>query len=169
MKPQLTERSPSCDCQTPGLFQSGVPGVLAQVVQGRLVPDTPVWHCPRCRRYPHDDAALAALRALGIAGDGPPAAATYTVQCYVTLRVTLTGIVADDAHSAAMTARDRFCLDEQGSEAEFVDEVSTFLVTADGDTDPAKAVAFRVNWSPVPVDDPEEEGPHRGSDERRPP
>jgi hypothetical protein len=56
-----------CDCQLPGYFCSGVPGILARVVGGRLVPGAQVKRCDLCQRYPSDEAALAKLVELGIA------------------------------------------------------------------------------------------------------
>ena len=61
-----------CDCQLPGFFFSGVPGILAHVVNCRLTPAAKVERCDACQRYPTDEAALAKLRELGFCA---PAAA----------------------------------------------------------------------------------------------
>jgi hypothetical protein len=61
------EESQLCDCQSPGRFYSGVPGILACVVNGRLVTGAQVERCDGCQRYEPDDAALARLIDLGIA------------------------------------------------------------------------------------------------------
>lgn len=52
-----------CDCEAPGPFWSGVPGILARVVHGRIDP-TSVERCDACERYPSDDAARERLREL---------------------------------------------------------------------------------------------------------
>lgn len=54
-----------CDCQLPGFFCSGVPGIVAHVENGRLSPTAKVERCDACQRYPSDEAALAKLRELG--------------------------------------------------------------------------------------------------------
>lgn len=55
-----------CDCELPGMFCSGVPGILARVENGRVVPDTEVERCDTCRRYASDDLAREKLRELGL-------------------------------------------------------------------------------------------------------
>jgi hypothetical protein len=55
-----------CECEEPGVFQCGVPGILAQIQNGRLAPDATVERCDLCQRYPTDEAALAKLRELGM-------------------------------------------------------------------------------------------------------
>lgn len=54
-----------CDCQLPGFFCSGVPGIIAHVVHCRLPPGAKVERCDLCQRYPTDEAAQAKLRELG--------------------------------------------------------------------------------------------------------
>lgn len=56
-----------CDCEQPGQFCSGVPGILAHVENGRLVEGASVERCDQCQRYPSDEAAFAKLAELGIA------------------------------------------------------------------------------------------------------
>jgi hypothetical protein len=56
-----------CDCEFPGYFYSGVPGIVARVENGRLVADATVERCDLCQLYASDEAALARLRELGIA------------------------------------------------------------------------------------------------------
>lgn len=56
-----------CDCESPGYFCSGAPGIIARVENGRLVEGAAVERCDLCRRYPSDAAALNMLRELGIA------------------------------------------------------------------------------------------------------
>ncbi len=54
-----------CDCEKPGYFCSGVPGILAHIESGRLAPGAKVERCDLCRRYPSDEAAAEKLRELG--------------------------------------------------------------------------------------------------------
>ncbi len=54
-----------CDCEKPGHFCSGVPGILAHMENGRLAPGAKVERCDLCQRYPTDEAALARLQELG--------------------------------------------------------------------------------------------------------
>ena len=57
----------SCECEQPGYFYSGVPGIIARVENGRLAEGASVERCDLCQRYASDEAALAKLRELGIA------------------------------------------------------------------------------------------------------
>jgi hypothetical protein len=59
-----------CDCELPGPFCSGVPGILARVEDGRVVPGTEVQRCDACERYPSDESARDRLIELGLAS-GP--------------------------------------------------------------------------------------------------
>lgn len=56
---------PVCECEYPGYFNCGVPGILAWLENGRLIPGGTVEQCDLCRRYPSDDAALGRLKELG--------------------------------------------------------------------------------------------------------
>ena len=56
-----------CSCEQPGHFASGIPGILAHLENGRLVPGTDVQRCDLCQRYPTDEAARAKLLELGLA------------------------------------------------------------------------------------------------------
>lgn len=56
-----------CDCQKPGHFCSGVPGILAHVENGRLGLESRVERCDQCQRYATDQAARDCLVELGIA------------------------------------------------------------------------------------------------------
>jgi hypothetical protein len=62
----LTAGTTPCDCELPGDYCSGVPGIIAHVVDGRLPPHAAVERCDACRRYPSDDAARDKLRDLGM-------------------------------------------------------------------------------------------------------
>jgi hypothetical protein len=54
-----------CECEMPGFFCSGVPGILAHLENGRLADGTKVERCDLCRRYDSDEAALNRLKELG--------------------------------------------------------------------------------------------------------
>ncbi|MEI7902482.1 MAG: hypothetical protein WCK89_19710 [bacterium] len=69
--PAATEQLP-CDCQLPGYFCSGVPGILAYLEDGRLPDGAGVERCDLCGRYPCDEAARKKLVALGIAHESTP-------------------------------------------------------------------------------------------------
>ena len=55
-----------CDCEKPGHFRSGVPGILAHVENGRLATDSKVERCDACERFATDQAARDRLVELGI-------------------------------------------------------------------------------------------------------
>lgn len=55
-----------CECELPGAFHTGVPGILARLESGRLAPGAKVERCDACRRYPSDEAARQKLAELGI-------------------------------------------------------------------------------------------------------
>jgi len=55
----------SCECEKPGHFHSGVPGILAHTKNGRLAPGAKVERCDLCQRYPTDEAALKKMQELG--------------------------------------------------------------------------------------------------------
>jgi hypothetical protein len=56
-----------CECELPGHFYSGLPGILAHLENGNLPKGAKVERCGLCCRYPSDEAALEKLRELGIA------------------------------------------------------------------------------------------------------
>ena len=58
---------PTCECELPGYFHSGVPGILAHTENHRLAPGAVAERCDLCQRYESDEAALEKLRELGIA------------------------------------------------------------------------------------------------------
>jgi len=61
------EVAPVCECEQPGHFLSGVPGILARGENGRLAEGAKVERCDSCGRYPSDKAAFEKLVELGIA------------------------------------------------------------------------------------------------------
>ena len=48
-----------CDCELPGYFHTGVPGILAAMEDGRVAPQAIVERCDQCCRFETDVAALA--------------------------------------------------------------------------------------------------------------
>ena len=64
---RLNDSDSPCECELPGVFCSGVPGVLARMEQGRLAPNATVERCDLCQRYATDDAARQRLIALQLA------------------------------------------------------------------------------------------------------
>ena len=53
-----------CECEKPGFFCSGIPGILAHMEDGRLAEGAKVNRCDLCQRYPSDEAAVEKLRQL---------------------------------------------------------------------------------------------------------
>lgn len=64
--PEPDENEP-CDCEAPGFFHAGVPGILAHLQEGRVAPGALVERCDRCLRFASDDEAKNRLSELGIA------------------------------------------------------------------------------------------------------
>ena len=56
-----------CECELPGQFNSGVPGILADVTCGRVREGGHVERCDICQRYDSDEAARAKLAEMGLA------------------------------------------------------------------------------------------------------
>jgi len=56
-----------CECEEPGHFCSGIPGILAHLENGCLPEGAQVERCGLCCRYPSDAAALDKLQELGLA------------------------------------------------------------------------------------------------------
>lgn len=54
---RLTTLPEPCQCELPGPFRSGVPGIVAAVANGRLVPGAKVERCDVCRRFATDELA----------------------------------------------------------------------------------------------------------------
>ena len=64
-----TGKSPDdvCECELPGYFSSGVPGIIARIESGRLAPGAKVERCDSCQRYESDKAAYQKLIELNMA------------------------------------------------------------------------------------------------------
>ena len=69
--PDPVEGDELCDCEAPGFFCAGGPGILAHLQEGRVAPGALVERCDMCRRFASDEEAIARLRELGIAGAIP--------------------------------------------------------------------------------------------------
>ena len=95
-----------CDCELPGDFSSGVPGVLARMEGGRLHPEAVVERCDQCCRFESDAAARSRLVELGLA-DPAESLHSFTVHCFAVVRVKFPGVVAHSAKEAAQRAMDR--------------------------------------------------------------
>ncbi len=65
--PDPAEDDEPCDCETPGFFYAGVPGILAHLQEGRVAPGALVERCDMCCRFASDEDAKNRLRELGIA------------------------------------------------------------------------------------------------------
>jgi hypothetical protein len=144
-----TPREPRCDCELPGLFRTGVPGILARVENGRLVPGAKVERCDLCQQYPSDEAALAKLRELGVAYYTEDAE-TYTVQAFVTVRVPMYEIMAYSPREAAAKARDLFRWPYFRRQAECDQGLHEFLVEVPSDPDDSRSVRFNRELEELP-------------------
>jgi hypothetical protein len=134
-------RANVCDCELPGSYRTGVPGILARVEDGRLVPGAKVERCDVCQRYPSDEAALARLHELGIPVP-PEGAETYTVHGWVTVRVTYREVVAPSPRHAAEWAQQNFRWADVCRQSECDEELHEFLVDVVGDSDFSRSVRF---------------------------
>lgn len=127
------EPATPCDCEQPGYFHCGVPGVLAHVEDGRVMADFDVERCDQCRRYPNDATAREALRERGILQE-PESSQTYTVNAFLTVRVRLGRIPAASHVGAARHARQMLSWLAGHLGAECIDDSTEFVVDAEGDT-----------------------------------
>jgi len=62
----LNEATEPCPCEGTGFFTCGVPGVLACVENGKVVPGAAVERCDACGRFTSDEAAQQKLVELGL-------------------------------------------------------------------------------------------------------
>ena len=62
----LNEAQQPCECEAPGSFTSGVPGIIARMENGKLAAGASVERCDHCRRYTNDEAAHDKLVELGL-------------------------------------------------------------------------------------------------------
>lgn len=131
-----------CECELPGSFCSGVPGVLAFIEGGRLQPEAVVERCDHCRRFASDAEAHARLVELGMADPVSPDLTSFTVHCFAVVRVTFPGVLAASPKDAAQRAMDRFDWDAHGRQAVSADEITGTVVDTDGDEDHRRTVEF---------------------------
>jgi hypothetical protein len=72
------ESATPCDCESPGYFNSGIPGILAHIEDdGLLAHDAVIERCDLCARYPDDAAAAELLKHRKRAPPQPRCTATY--------------------------------------------------------------------------------------------
>lgn len=138
----MTHELQLCECELPGDFSCGVPGVLAAMEDGHLAPQAVVERCDQCCRYPSDAAARARLVELGLAEPLAGDLQSFTVHCFAVVRVKFSGVLATSAREAARQTLDRLDWDAHGRTAEYVDEVTGVLVDTDGDDDHRRSVEF---------------------------
>ena len=81
-----------CECEEPGDFCCGVPGVLAAMQDGRLAPQAVVERCDQCCRFESDAAARARLVELGLADAPEQDLKSFTVHCFAVVRIRFPGV-----------------------------------------------------------------------------
>jgi hypothetical protein len=138
-----------CDCECPGPYFTGVPGIIAAMEGGRVAPGAVVERCDQCQLFPTDKAALARLQELRLMDADTADARTFSVHCYAIVRVKFPGVVASNAKSAAQQVLDRFDWDTHGASAEFADDISELLVDFDGDPDFSRSCRFSANLEEI--------------------
>jgi hypothetical protein len=134
-----------CECELPGEFCCGLPGILARLENGKVSDDFRVERCDLCQRYDSDAAARRKLMTLGLITGADPNLPTFTVHRYVTVRVRLEQVAARDPHDAARKARDLFDWDRYQADAEFVEEFTEIRVDADGEANASVVPSRRFN------------------------
>ncbi|MDA7979467.1 MAG: hypothetical protein MPJ50_11945 [Pirellulales bacterium] len=117
-----------CECELPGAFYTGVPGILAALENGRVAPGAVVERCDFCQQYPSDAAALAKLRELGLANGEVEDLRPWTVQCYAIVRVEFSDVVAPDPQTAANRVLDRFDWELHASQIELADDAELLVL-----------------------------------------
>ena len=137
----MNHKKQPCDCELPGDFCSGVPGVLARMEAGRLHPDAVVERCDQCCRFPSDAATRNRLVELELA-DQSEDLSSFTVHCLAVVRVKFPGVLASSAKEAAQRTMDRFDWDAHTRQAEFADELTGAVVDVDGDDDHRQTIEF---------------------------
>ena len=138
-----------CECELPGPFHTGEPGVLAAMERGRLAPDAVVERCDQCRRFPTDAAAHARLCEMGLADPATASGPSFTVHFYAVVCVKFPGVVAEDARAAARQVRERFDWDTHQDQAEYADEILELLVDVDGDPDARRSHRFSADLTEI--------------------
>lgn len=66
-EPEVTDDDDlRCECELPGFFCCGIPGILAHLERGRVAQGAKVERCDQCQRYESDEVAQQKLIELGI-------------------------------------------------------------------------------------------------------
>jgi hypothetical protein len=128
----MPDAGEACDCELPGAYCSGIPGVIAAMKNGRLAPGAAVERCDLCQRFPTEEAALSRLKELGLADTNLEVKSTFTVHCFVEVSVTFPDVVATDPRDAARQITECFHWKLHRDRAEFTD-VTELLVDTQGD------------------------------------
>ena len=131
-----------CECELPGEFYTGVPGILAAMSNGAVDPQAVVERCDQCCRYESDAAAFAHLVELGLISPAMKDRTAFTVHCYAVVRVTFPGILANDPKEAASRASERFCWDIHKQWAGYADDFTRFQVEFGGDGKTKRSCEF---------------------------
>ena len=132
-----------CDCELPGDFHTGVPGILAAMKDGRVAPQAVVERCDQCCRFESDAAALARLVELGLVKATPDGKAKpFTVHCFAVVRVTFPGVLAADPKAAVQQTLNRFFWETHGQSPDFADDFTGFVVECDADADGRRTRQF---------------------------
>lgn len=123
-----------CCCERPGYYYTGIPGVLARMVKGRLAEDASVERCDVCQRYDSDEAALHRLEELGLAEpvETAPPDREFTVICEVIVQTQFEGVQARDFEAAAGLVHDRFDWESVRDQARFRGKFSRLFVEGSG-------------------------------------
>jgi hypothetical protein len=98
---EIPQMSAQCECEFPGDFYTGVPGILAAMSDGVVEPDGIVERCDQCCRFESDAAAFARLVELGLVSSTAKRGTPFTVHCFATVRVTFPGLLANNPKEAA--------------------------------------------------------------------
>lgn len=122
--------SDPCECELPGSFNCGVPGVLACIEHGKVVAGAVVERCDACERFESDEAARHKLVELGMM-DEIARPSTYTVYAYAVVCTQHEGVTAATARDAARAVSERFDWDRLQGRAVFADEFDRFIVAGD--------------------------------------
>jgi len=139
---RLPKQYRRCVCMKPGPFNSGVPGILASLDNGRVPSDGKVEHCTLCQRYPDDAAARQKLVELNLIREAEPEPKFFTVHCYVTVRVKLEGVGASTHQDAARLAAAQFDWETNRWNAEYVEEINELLVDLEQTPDYSQSRRF---------------------------
>ncbi len=121
-----------CDCEVPGYYCCGVPGILAVIENGKVAPGAVVERCDACERFESDEEARQKLVELGML-DEVPRQPTFTVCAYAIVQIKHEGVAAASAREAAKAICDRFDWDRLKGQAVFADEFDRFVVERAGD------------------------------------